>query len=122
MTGALFLKSNVHLVIGKDVTLLGSQLLQDYPEIDTRVAGIEMRWPAALINIIDARNASVSGEGVIDARGKFNWDLYWNMLKKYDSLGLRWIVDYDVKRVRTILVQNADHILIQGIKLKNAGF
>jgi polygalacturonase len=52
LTGSVFLKSNVHLKIDKGVLLKGSTSFNDYPEIDTRIAGIEMKWPAALINII----------------------------------------------------------------------
>ncbi|MBC7686976.1 MAG: right-handed parallel beta-helix repeat-containing protein [Aquabacterium sp.] len=122
VTGAVFIKSGVQLIIDKGVTILASQNFDDYPDIETRVAGIEMKWPAALINIIDAANAAVSGEGVVNARGKFCWDKYWAMRKEYDAKGLRWIVDYDVKRVRTILVQNSSDITLKGITLKNAGF
>jgi len=122
VTGALFIKSNVQLRIDEGILLLGSQNFDDYPEINTRIAGIEMKWPAALINIIDASNAGVSGKGIINARGKFCWDKYWRMRKEYDARGLRWVVDYDAKRVRTILVQHADNITLQDITVKNAGF
>jgi polygalacturonase len=122
VTGAIFLKSNVQLQINKGVILLGSQNFNDYPEINTRIAGIEMKWPAALINIIDAKNASVTGDGAVNARGKFCWDKYWAMRKEYDAKGLRWIVDYDAKRVRTLLVQNSSDITLKGVTLKNAGF
>ena len=120
--GSLFLKSNVLLRIDKGVLLLGSQNFEDYPEIDTRIAGIEMKWPAALFNIINAKNAGITGEGIVNARGKFCWDKYWAMRKDYDAKGLRWIVDYDAKRVRTLLVQNSSDISVKGITFKNAGF
>lgn len=120
--GSIFLKTGVTLDLPKGVLILGSTDFKDYPEIFTRVAGIEMKWPAALINIIDAKNAAVTGKGVIDARGKFCWDLYWKTRKEYDAKGLRWIVDYDVKRIRTILVQNAQDILLEEFTCKNAGF
>ena len=122
VTGSIFLKDNVHLRIDKSVLILGSQNFDDYPEIDTRIAGIEMKWPAALINIINAKNAAVTGEGTVNARGKFCWDKYWTMRKDYDTKGLRWIVDYDAKRVRTLLVQNASDIQIKGLTFKNAGY
>jgi len=122
VSGSIFLKDNVHLRIDKNVLVLGSQNFDDYPEIDTRIAGIEMKWPAALINIINAKNAAVTGEGIVNARGKFCWDKYWAMRKDYDTKGLRWIVDYDAKRVRTLLVQNASDIQIKGLTFKNAGF
>lgn len=122
VTGSLFIKSNVQLRIDRGVVLLGSQHFEDYPEINTRIAGIEMKWPAALINLIDVKNAALTGKGSINARGKFCWDKYWTMRKDYEARGLRWIVDYDAKRVRTILVQNASDITVKDITVKNAGF
>ncbi len=122
VSGSIFLKTNVQLRIDSNVTILGSQNFDDYPEIDTRIAGIEMKWPAALINIIGAKNAAVTGKGIVNARGKFCWDKYWAMRKDYDTKGLRWIVDYDAKRVRTLLVQNSADITLLGLTFKNAGF
>ncbi|HEY8689603.1 MAG TPA: glycosyl hydrolase family 28 protein [Chitinophagaceae bacterium] len=120
--GSIFLKSNVHLKINKGVLIKGSQSFDDYPEIDTRIAGIEMKWPAALINIINQKNVEVSGDGKVDARGKFCWDKYAKMRKEYDAKGLRWIVDYDAKRVRTFLVQSSEDITLKGLIFSNAGF
>lgn len=122
VTGALFIKSNVQFHVDKNVLLLGSQNFADYPEMESRIAGIETTWPAALINILNTKNAAVTGKGIINARGKFCWDKYWAMRKDYDTKGLRWIVDYDAKRVRTLLVQNSSDITIKNLTFKNAGF
>jgi len=121
-TGSLFIKSNVHFRIDKDVEIIGSQNFDDYPEIDTRIAGIEMKWPAALFNIIGQNNAMISGDGNVNARGKFCWDKYRTMRTDYDKRGLRWIVDYDCKRIRTLLVQSSSNITIKNIRFANAGF
>lgn len=122
VSGSIFLKSGVHLRIDKGVLILGSQNFEDYPDMDTRIAGIEMKWPAALINAVDVKNAAITGEGIVNARGKFCWDKYWAMRKDYDTKGLRWIVDYDAKRVRTVLVQNSSDVTLKGLTFKNAGF
>ncbi|HEY0111143.1 MAG TPA: glycosyl hydrolase family 28-related protein, partial [Fibrella sp.] len=122
LTGSLFLKKGVTLHLGKGVELLGSQSLADYPEIDTRVAGIEMRWPAALINIIDQKNVAITGEGIVNAQGKPFWDSYWALRKEYEAKGLRWIVDYDAKRPRTLLVSGSSDVTLKGITLQQAGF
>ena len=122
LMGSVFLKSNVHVEIDKGVLIKGSQNFDDYPEIDTRIAGIEMRWPAALINIINQKNVAVSGSGKVDAQGKFCWDKYWAMRKEYEPKGLRWIGDYDAKRVRTFLVQSSEDITLKGLTFSNAGF
>jgi polygalacturonase len=122
VTGSLFVKSNVNLQIDEGVLLLGSQRFEDYPDMQSRIAGIETSWPAALINFIDVKNAALTGKGIVNARGKFCWDKYWAMRKDYDTKGLRWIVDYDAKRVRTVLVQNAADITLKELTFKNAGF
>jgi len=123
VTGALYLKNNVNLRIDKGVILLGSQNFEDYPEIDTRIAGIEMKWPSALINVLGQQNVAITGEGKINARGKFCWDKYWSMRKnEYEPKGLRWIVDYDAKRIRTVLVQSSADVTIRGLTFSNAGF
>lgn len=123
LTGSIFVKTGVTLRIDKGVEILGSQGLADYPDIDTRVAGIEMRWPAALINVCDQDNAAIVGEGLINARGKLFWDRYWTMRRaEYEPKGLRWIVDYDCKRPRTLLVSNSSNVTVQGITLQQAGF
>lgn len=121
-TGSIFLKNNVHLRIDKNVLIKGSQNFNDYPEIETRIAGIEMKWPAALINVIAQKNVMVSGQGKVNAQGKFCWDKYWAMRKEYEAKGLRWIVDYDAKRVRTFLVQSSSDVTLKGLTFSNAGF
>lgn len=122
LTGSLFLKKGVTLRIDKGVELLGSQSLADYPEIDTRIAGIEMKWPAALINVLGQTNVAVVGEGTVNAQGKPFWDSYWAMRKEYEPKGLRWIVDYDAKRPRTLLVANSSDVTLKDITLQQAGF
>lgn len=122
ITGALFLKSNVHLRIDKDVTLLGSQDDADYPSIWTRIAGIEMKWPAALINVNDQRNVKLSGGGTVDGRGEKWWDRYWNLRREYEPRGLRWASDYDAERVRLMVVWKSSDVTIENLNLKRSGF
>ena len=122
LMGSIFLKSNVHLKIDKGVLIKGSTSFDDYPEIETRIAGIEMKWPAALINVINQKNVAITGYGKVDAQGKFCWDKYWAMRKEYEPKGLRWIVDYDAKRVRTFLVQSSEDVTLKGLTFSNAGF
>lgn len=52
LTGSIFVGNNVHLNIPKGTMLVGSQNIADYQRIETRVAGVEIEWPAALVNII----------------------------------------------------------------------
>lgn len=122
LTGSIFIKDNVNFNIPKGTTLIGSQDIADYKLIDTRVAGIEMEWPAALLNIKDATCAAITGGGTVNGKGKVFWNKYGTMSMQYVPKGLRWCVDYDCQRPRGILVSNSEQVTIQDIVLYQAGF
>lgn len=128
LTGALFLKSGVSLRLDAGAQLVGSQDLADYPLINTRVAGIDMRWPAGIINIIDCENVSITGTGTIDGQGVFWWRRFWGddersgMVGDYSARGLRWVVDYDCQRPRNILVFESQSILLRDFTSRESGF
>jgi polygalacturonase len=70
LTGSIFLKSNVDLVICDGVEIRGATEETAYPDMWSRVAGIEMEWPAGLINIIEQKNVKISGKGTINGQGE----------------------------------------------------
>ncbi|MFB6341056.1 glycoside hydrolase family 28 protein [Saccharicrinis sp. FJH62] len=121
-TGALFVKNNVNLNIGEGVELRALIGLEYYPEITTRVAGIIMKWPCGVINILDQHNVAITGKGVVHAQGMIHWERYWNLRHEYTPKGLRWASDYDCKRVRTIEVSNCKDVTIKDITIKQSGF
>jgi polygalacturonase len=123
VTGALFVKDGVELRVDSGVTLLGSQDDADYPVLPTRVAGIEMPWPAALINVNDQRNVRITGRGTIDGRGQKWWDKYWTMRRTdYEPRGLRWAVDYDAQRVRLMVIARSSDVTVEHVNLRRSGF
>src|SRR5271163_3183799 len=123
LTGSLFLKSGMTLDVPEGVTLIGSEKLEDYPELPTRIAGIEMTWPAALINTRGQHNITITGKGTIDGDGPIWWKSYWDLRATYEPRGLRWASDYDARRPRLILLQNSSNVhLGGGLTLKRSGF
>jgi hypothetical protein len=96
----------------------GRRELADYPELPTRVAGIELTWPAALINVYKQKNVRIVGDGTIDGDGKVFWDSYWALRRKYDPKGLRWAADYDCKRPRLIQIFDSEEIELAGPRLR----
>ena len=123
LTGSLFLKSGSNLRIDEGVEIRGVQNQEAYPILPTRVAGIEMKWPAALINVYEQSHVKISGKGVIDGDGKIWWDRYWKMRREeYEPKGLRWAVDYDCQRPRLIQIYKSSHVSLEGLTLKRPGF
>jgi polygalacturonase len=123
LTGSLFLPSGVTLDVPEGATILGSEHLADYKQLPTRIAGIEMTWPSALINVRDAQNVTITGKGTIDGDGPIWWKSYWDLRKTYEPRGLRWASDYDAQRPRLTLIQNSSNVhLGGGITLKRSGF
>jgi polygalacturonase len=121
--GSLFIKSGVTLRLEKGATLLGSQNIKDYPEMPTRVAGLELTWPAALINVYKQSNVIITGEGTIDGDGKVFWDSYWALRKIDEPKGLRWASDYDAKRPRLIQIFDSSSVKLGGgLQLHRSGF
>ncbi len=123
LVSPLFLKSNVEFHVAEGAELFGSTNPDDYPKVWTRVAGIEMDWPAALINVRGRHNVVLSGKGVINGRGnEYFWPLYWEMRDEYEEKGLRWVVDYDVGRPILMQVYNSEDVVIRDLNLRLSAF
>ena len=129
LSGALFVKSNVNLHIPEGVVIQAVQDDEKFPDTWTRVAGIEMNWPAALINVYEQENVRISGKGIIDGNGKYWWDKFWGdpprsggMWVDYTERDIRWAVDYDCKRVRPVVIYKSQDVLLEDFTVKRAGF
>jgi polygalacturonase len=123
LSGALFLKSGMELRLDEGVEIRGAQDLAAYPVMQTRVAGIEMPWPSALINVYQQSHVKIGGKGSIDGDGKIWWDKYWKMRREdYEPKGLRWAADYDCRRPRLIQIYDSTDIEVRGLTLQRSGF
>lgn len=120
--GSIFVKSGETLEVPKGVKLLGIQELSAYPLMPTRVAGIEMTWPAALVNVYKQTDVKITGEGTIDGDGSYWWKSYWDLRKEYEPKGLRWASDYDAKRPRLIQIFDSSQVALDGPQLERSGF
>ena len=123
LTGSLFLKSKMALRLDKGVTLTGKQTIDAYPRQKTRIAGIEIVWPSALLNVYEQADVRIYGEGTIDGNGMVFWQEFWDKRNAYEGKGLRWAADYDAERPRLLQIYNSTRIeLGEGLMLARAGF
>jgi len=72
LSGAIFLKQGVNLLLEKDGVLKGTTNPDDYPQVQTRWEGTEEMWTSAFVNAFNVTGLIVSGEGTIDGSGE-NW-------------------------------------------------
>jgi len=119
LTGSIFLKQGVNLRVEKDGILKGSQDTNDYPWINTRIAGLEMKWPAALVNAAGVTNLTISGEGTIDGSGARWWKDYWTARAAETN-----DIDphFKVPRPRLIHIINSQDIVVRDLLLKDSAF
>jgi hypothetical protein len=108
LSGALFLKNKVNLLVQQGAVLKGSTNITDYPQIPTRFEGIERIWTAALINIENTENTVVTGDGTINGSGT-----EWPIVKPQTHLA-NWI-----GRPRLICFQNCINAEISDLHLLN---
>lgn len=128
LSGALFLKSHVEFRLDRGVELHAVEDDSAYPDLPSRIGGIEMVWPAALLNVDGQSNVRITGKGVIDGHGPFWWRKFWGddqrggMLRDYVARNVRWAVDYDCRRIRPILVQNSRDVQVKDLTIRRSGF
>jgi polygalacturonase len=70
LSGAIFLKQGVNLLLEKDGVLKGTTNPDDYPQVQTRWEGREEMWTSAFVNAFDVTGLIISGEGTIDGSGE----------------------------------------------------
>lgn len=128
LVSSLFIKSNTIVHLEKGAKLIATTNEEEYPVLDTRVAGIEMPWFVGILNAIDTENVTIEGEGIIDGAGPYWWNKYWGkdmnggMRQIYDKQGLRFACDYDCKRTRNVLISNSKNILLKDFTSADSGF
>ncbi len=69
LSGALFFKPGVNLLIEQDGILKSTTKMADFPPIYTRWEGIERYWTPAFLNFIGMKNVEVTGPGLVDGSG-----------------------------------------------------
>lgn len=123
LSGALFLKKNVSLLVQKDGKLKGSVNTADYPRVMTRWEGEEREWISALVNAIDLEGISISGEGTIDGSGEV-WTQRGIQMRRQQATAntvgpVKGTFQETGGRPRLIAIQNCHKINITGLKLHN---
>src|SRR5664280_3340389 len=73
LSGSIFLKQGVNLLVEKDGVLKGTTNIDDYPELPELPGGLRGGGTAALVNADGVTGLTFSGEGTIDGNGEL-WE------------------------------------------------
>lgn len=105
VSGPLTLRSHVHLLLDKGVTLLGSTDMEDYP--------IRTDAPWRRVSLLHAdgiEDIAITGEGTIDGSGKVWWDAQMGRQKGSKENSRPLLID----------LTHSKKILIEGVTIQNS--
>lgn len=117
MSGALFFKPNTHLYVAEGAVLKGSDNIADYPEMPSRMEGQSLDYFPALVNAYGVDGFTISGKGIIDGNGLKYWEAFWQRRKENPKC-----TNLEVSRPRLLFVWKSNHVQVQDVTLRNAGF
>ncbi|RYF83331.1 MAG: exopolygalacturonase, partial [Chitinophagaceae bacterium] len=117
LSGALFFKPKTSLYVAKDAVLKGSDNITDYPEMPSRMEGQSLDYFPALVNAYGVDGFSISGGGIIDGNGLKYWEAFWQRRKENPKC-----TNLEVSRPRLLFVWKSNHVQVQDVTLRNAGF
>ncbi|WP_026955202.1 rhamnogalacturonidase [Algoriphagus vanfongensis] len=116
-SGALFFKPNTHLHVMEGAVLKGSNDINEYPKIPSRMEGQNLDYFAALVNAYEVDGFTISGKGTIDGNGLKFWEAFWQRRKEDPNC-----TNLEVSRPRLVFIWKSNNIQLQDVSLINAGF
>ncbi len=88
LTGAIFLKSNLHIEIQAGGVLLFTTDFDRVPSVEGRWEGIDRTVYASLFTGMDLENVSIAGPGTLDGQGETWWKAFHELQATRKKLGL----------------------------------
>jgi len=117
LSGSIFLKRGVELTLDEGAVLLGSNRIEDYPKLLTRIEGHFEAWPMALVNVQNLDRVRIGGKGRLDGNGIMFWAAFWQRRKENPEC-----TNLEVERPRLLFIDRCQDVRISGIALQNSGF
>lgn len=121
VSGALFMKPNVHLHLEPGAVLRCSTDLANFPVQRTRIEGhFEDAFNPGLINASGCDGLRITGSGTLDGAGRPIWDRFWKLRNaapdphNFPNLG--------VPRARLAVIERSRDVVIDGVTFKDAQF
>jgi len=117
LISSLFFKQGTHLHLENGAKLKGSDDINDFPVVTTRMEGQTVKYFPALINADNLDGFTISGKGTLDGNGLRFWKSFWKRREWNPKC-----TNMDEMRPRIIYVSNSKNVQIEGITVKNSPF
>lgn len=121
LTGALFFKPGTRLHLEKGAKIKGSDDIENFPLIPSRMEGKSIYYYAALVNAYFVEGFEITGEGAIDGNGLKYWVEFWANRDRAVAAGREW-TNLEVHRPRLVFLWGCDRLKISGVHLQNSPF
>lgn len=117
LISSVFFKQGTHLYLENGAKLKGSDDINDFPVVTTRMEGQTVKYFPALINADGLDGFTISGKGTLDGNGLRFWKSFWKRREWNPKC-----TNMDEMRPRIIYVSNSKNVQIEGITVKNSPF
>lgn len=117
LISSVFFKQGTHLYLENGAKLKGSDDINDFPVVTTRMEGQTVKYFPAIINADGLDGFTISGKGTLDGNGLKYWKSFWKRREWNPKC-----TNMDEMRPRIIYVSNSKNIQIEGITVKNSPF
>lgn len=117
LISSVFFKQGTHLHLEKGAKLKGSDDINDFPIVMTRMEGQTVKYFPALINADGLDGFTISGKGTLDGNGLRFWKSFWKRREWNPKC-----TNMDEMRPRIIYISNSKNIQIEDITIKNSPF
>ena len=99
----------------------GSDNIEDYPLIPSRMEGRSIYYHAALINAYHVDGFEINGPGTINGNGYKFWVQFWDNLERAREENRSW-TNLEVRRPRLVFLWGCDNARLSGVRMINSAF
>lgn len=117
LTGSLFFKPGTHLHLRDGATLKGSDRIENFRVVETRIEGETCKYFAALVNADGVNGFTITGHGTIDGNGYQYWNEFW-IRRKWNPQ----CTNKDAQRPRNVYISNSSNVTLQDVHIINSPF
>lgn len=117
ITGAIFFRQGTHLHLEQGAVLMGSNNINDYPVMKTRIEGESCMYYPATINADGLDGFTITGSGTLDGNGFDYWKAFWQRRAWNPQC-----TNKDEQRPRLLFISNCQNVQVEGIAIQNSPF